>query len=233
MCESCVDISTCDREEIQQKSHIFGRDKDNPKLTQYQERINKACEQLCIQEPQLLLSKGERLKRARAKIHEEGYVYKKGYSRSQQYSDATPSQPKRARICKDERDRRIMDISEQMGDLDRLIRIKERRIEEATTTRSFAAADQLAKEVRTYKEERVQLRTELGLLQKKDKRHKSYVQKKQQSAVGSESQADKSEADPVCDLTDEPSSAASNLPAAVDSETPPDETDEGTGQDFQ
>ena len=81
-----------------------------------------------------------------------------------QYSDVAPtSQPKRVKICKDERDRRIMDIAEQMGDLDRLIRIKERRIEEA---KSFAAADQLAKEVHTYKQERVQLRTELATLQK-------------------------------------------------------------------
>lgn len=51
--------------------------------------------------------------------------------------------------------------------------------------------------------------------------------------VGSESRADKSEADPVYDLTDQPSSAASNIPANVDSETPPDESNEGTGQDFQ
>jgi predicted nucleic acid-binding Zn-ribbon protein len=56
---------------------------------------------------------------------------------------------------------------------------------EATTTRSFAAADQLAKEVRTYKQERVQLRTELATLQK-EKRHKSYVLKKQQPAAESE-----------------------------------------------
>ena len=81
MCESCVDMPTSD-EEMQQKSHIFGRNKDNPKLTDYQERINKACEKLCVQDPRLLLDKGERLKQARAKVHEEGYVYKKGYSRS-------------------------------------------------------------------------------------------------------------------------------------------------------
>ena len=123
-----------------------------------------------------------------------------------------------------------MDISEQMGDLDRLIRIKERRIEEATTTRSFAAADQLAKEVRTYKEERIQLRTELGLLQKKDKRHIAYVQKKQQSVVASKSPTDKPEADPVCDLT---SDAASNFPDDVDAEIQREITSEGTGQDFQ
>ena len=186
MCKPCVDISASNLEEIRQKSHIFGKDKDNAKLTTYHERINKACEELCIQNPQLLIDKGERLKQARTKVHSEGYIYKKGHSRSQQYSDGATSQPKRVKICKDDRERRIMDIAEQMGDLERLIRIKERRIDDATNTRSFAAADQLAKEVLTYKQERVQLRTELATLQKKEKRHKSYIQKKQQPVTESE-----------------------------------------------
>ena len=148
----------------------------------------------------------ERLKQARVKVHNDGYAYKKGHSRSQQYSDAGPSQAKRTKICKDEGDQRILDISEQMSDLDRLIQIKERRIEEATTTRSFAAADQLAKEVRTYKQERVQLRTELATLQKKEKRHKSYILKKKQPAdsAGCEYPADES----IVDLKDQSSDTA-------------------------
>ena len=47
-----------------------------------------------------------------------------------------------------------------------IIRIKEMRIEEATATQSFAVADQLAKEVNAYKGERIQLGTELAILQK-------------------------------------------------------------------
>ena len=145
------------------------------------------------------------MKQAWAKVHNNGYAYKKGHSHSLQYSDVAPtSQTKLVKICKDERDRRIMDIAEQIGDLDRLIRIKERRIEEATTIRGFAAADQLAKEVCTYKQERVQLRTELAILQKKEKRHKSYIQKKQQSATESKSPADES----IVDLTDQSSDSA-------------------------
>jgi hypothetical protein len=119
----CVDVSTSNMEEIRKKSHIFGKN-NNANLTAYQCRINKA---LCLQTPQLLLDKGERLIQARVKVHNDGYAYKKGHSRSQQYSDVAPSEPKRVKICKDERDRRITDISEQMSDLDRLIRIKERR----------------------------------------------------------------------------------------------------------
>ena len=76
------------------------------------------------------------------------------------------------------------DVSEQMGDLgdlDRLIRIKE-RTEEATTTRCFAAADQFGKKVRTYKQDGVQLRKSL-LHYKKKKGHKSYIQKQQPARV--------------------------------------------------
>ena len=194
-----VDVSTSNMEEIRKKSHIFGKNKD-AKLNAYQKRINETCEELCLQTPQLLLDKGERLKQARVKVHNDGYAYKKGHSHSQQHTDAsTPSQLKRMKICKDERDRRILDVSEQMGDLDRLIRIKERRIEEATTTRSFAAADQLAKEVRTYKQERVQLRTELAALQKKEEAQS--LQKQQQPATGCKCPANES----VVNLTEQSS----------------------------
>ena len=157
-------------------------------------------------------------------VHNDGYAYKKGHSRSQQYSDAAPSQTKHVKICKDERDQRIVDISEQMSDLDRLIRIKE-RIEEATTTRSFAAADQLAKEVRTYKQERVQLRTELATLQKK--RHKSYVLKKKQPAVECECPADES----IVDLTDQSSDTAKDPLTTEADESEP--CSEPTEQIFQ
>lgn len=191
-------------EEIRKKSHIFGKNDDKANLTPYQHRINEACEEICLQTPHLLLDKGERLKQAQVKVHNDGYVYKKRYSHSQQYSDAAPSHVK---ICKDERDKWIMDISEQMSNLNWLFWIKE-RIEEATTIRSFAAADQLAKEVHTYKQERVQLRTELATLQKKEKRHKSYVLKKQQPAVESECPADEC----IVNLTDQSSDTASEGP---------------------
>lgn len=164
-------------EEVREKSHIFGQ--TGKDLTTYQQRINKACEELCVANPSLLVKRGELLEKARAKLHEEGYVYKKGYSRSQVHGAHDSSKPKRPKISQDERKSRIDTITDKVSDLDRLIRIKERRIEEATITRSFASADQLANEIRTYKAERVQLMSELSLLQKKEKRHKSYVLKKQ------------------------------------------------------
>ena len=58
----CVDVSTSNMEEIRKKSHIFGKNNDEASLTPYQLHINKACEELCLQTPQLLLDKGERLK---------------------------------------------------------------------------------------------------------------------------------------------------------------------------
>ena len=93
----CVGVSTSNMEEIREKSHIFG--KKNDSLIPYQRSINKACEELCLQTPQLLLDKGERLKQARMKVHNDGYAHKKGHSRSQQYSDAGPNQAKRTKIC--------------------------------------------------------------------------------------------------------------------------------------
>lgn len=93
--------------------HIFVLNK-YVKITPYHEQINKACEELCILNPQLLLDKGERWKQVRVKVHNESYKYKKGCSRLHQYTDVVPCQPKRIKFYKDERDKSIMDTAEQM-----------------------------------------------------------------------------------------------------------------------
>ncbi len=63
---------------VQDKSTIFTK---NP--TNYQKAINAASFQLCRANPSLLLqTKGKLLELAKQKIHEDGYCYKKGRSRS-------------------------------------------------------------------------------------------------------------------------------------------------------
>lgn len=142
----CVDVSTSNMEETWKKLHIFGKN-DKTNLTPYppyQCCTNKACEEL---------SPLNRLgwKSTMMDMHTKKDI--PVHSSTVMLLLVKPNVWNFAKM----RDQRIVDISEQMSDFDWLIRIKE-RIEEATTTRSFAAADQLAKEVRTYKQERVQLR---------------------------------------------------------------------------
>ena len=63
---------------MKEKSAIFSK---NPST--YQQAINSARYQLCLNNPSLLLErKGALLEMAKKKVHEAGYLYKKGHSRS-------------------------------------------------------------------------------------------------------------------------------------------------------
>ena len=77
-------------------------------MTEYQKRINNASYVLCQGDPGLLLGKkGDLLGLARAKVHEDGYVYKKGHTRSKKYRPAQCDEPavKRVKVCAAERQR--------------------------------------------------------------------------------------------------------------------------------
>ena len=108
-------------------------------LTDYQKRINDVSYSLCLGNPSLLLGKkGDILDLARAKVHEDGYIYKKGHSRSKKYQTETEgSEPavKHAKVNAEERQCRIAELTDEISELSRRIIFKERRIEEATLSR--------------------------------------------------------------------------------------------------
>ena len=70
-------------EQIKQKAIFFGSDK----LTEYQKKVNLASIELCVKTPSFLLGKrGDLLMLAKDKVHEDGYQYKKGKSRSAKHT---------------------------------------------------------------------------------------------------------------------------------------------------
>lgn len=99
------------------------------KLTEFQKKVNKASYVLCKNKPSLLFSKkGDLLATAQKKVHDEGFVYKKGHSRSKRHGlgneITVDSQPKRAKVCADERQGRMKDIAAETKDLDTHITLK-------------------------------------------------------------------------------------------------------------
>ena len=84
---SCNEL---DEEAIKKSSVIF---QSRRILTDYQKWINNASFHLCQGNPALLLGKkGEIFELARAKVHEDGYNYKKGRSRSKKHQPVVKSQ---------------------------------------------------------------------------------------------------------------------------------------------
>ena len=128
------------------------------------------------------------LEMARKKVHESGYCYKKGQTRSKVLNPSSlevdkPPQPKRQKIEALERQRRIEELKEQISDLNRRIQIKEQRLEQATASRNFKMCDEVATEISELKSQRQELNTELAGLQQKSRKAAEYRNRKKSAAL--------------------------------------------------
>lgn len=72
-------------ENISEQALIYRRDN----LTPFQQKVNSAAVDLALQNPVLIQkgNRGELLNKARARVADEGYNFKKGKSRSRIYGD--------------------------------------------------------------------------------------------------------------------------------------------------
>lgn len=131
--------------------------------------------------PSLLLGKkGDLIKLAQEKVHEDGYKYKKGKSRSKRHSQADGDpQPKRPKLGSVARQERMSDLKDLISDIDRTIGFKQRRIETASATRNFKTCDELSQEILSLKSERREYTAELAALQKKATKSSWYFKNKE------------------------------------------------------
>ena len=106
---------------------------------------------------------------AKDKVHEDGYQYKKGKSRSAKHTGLQPevSSVKRVKVDTVERKRRIDDAQDQIADLDKQIGFKNKRIEVAMQSKNFKTCNELSEEISELKSQRRELSCELAKLQKK------------------------------------------------------------------
>ena len=64
------------------KNRIFIGNLD---LSDYQQEVNAAAEKICLRNPHMICKRGTLLELARKEVHDSGYVYKKGKSRSKAF----------------------------------------------------------------------------------------------------------------------------------------------------
>lgn len=91
------------RKEIEEQAVIYRKTTNRP-LSDFEIRVNDAAVELAVGEPSLLRkgNRGELLERARKKVADDGYCFKKGRSRSKLYGNnddaEPPSAPKRPKL---------------------------------------------------------------------------------------------------------------------------------------
>ena len=144
---------------MREQACLFG--KSGKQVTKYQQRLNDIAGDLCVKNPLLLCSKGKLLELAREQVHESGYVYAKGKSRSKIFNPSTERQPSREKIDKQEREHRMQSIVEQLSDIKKHIELKQKRMEQAQSVQNFKLCDQIADEILSLKAKRRELESTL------------------------------------------------------------------------
>ena len=167
-----------DAEELRKYSQIYKK----PNLTDYQQRVNTAAENICLKNPSMIRKRAELLERARQEVHDSGYTYRKGKSRSKRFgtSDSTPKRPK---FHHDYRERRMKELGEDLVGISERISIKESRCEAGAAVKNFKLCDQLSEEIAELKQQRRLKEAELRELKKREKKSQWYLKKKRLSAT--------------------------------------------------
>ena len=136
---------------MSEKSVIYR--KREGELREYEKRVNSAAGELCLRDVSLLVKRGKLLQLARKKVADDGYVFKKGHSRSLVYGISREPTPKRPKYSHEMRDNRIEAIEEEIDDISRIMRFKEKRLTQAEAAKKYAICEQLTIELRDRKRE--------------------------------------------------------------------------------
>ena len=98
-------------------------------LTNYQKHMNQAAGEICVKKPGMLRKQSALIEAARTKIIDEGFQFVKGHSRSKRSTteDESDCKPKRLKLTKDVREKRMKDIEEDKSDIKERISFKEKK----------------------------------------------------------------------------------------------------------
>ncbi|KAG0196651.1 hypothetical protein BGX28_009896 [Mortierella sp. GBA30] len=193
------------REMIMHQALIYGKHSSRS-LTKYEDAINRAAQSLALEEPSLLANKGLLWNKAKAKLLEEDYDYKRGKSRSklpEASSQKKDKQSKASILQKREanasnaasmRVRRINSLGEQMHRktaerealLAQLLRLESPEYKQARPHTYEAEAQEAREKLGTVETDRASISKELASLKNKERKHQWYEKRKkiQQQADG-------------------------------------------------
>lgn len=151
---------------IREKARFYR--KHSKMMTEYQKKINQAAEELALANPSLLHDRKTLLEQSRVKVDTNGYVYKKGKSRSKRHHDSrgeseTVPPIKRPKTTEAMRKSRI---EYPVADINKQIVFKNLRIDQAKNSNQFAICENLTEEIRKLKRTKFETETELKSLPK-------------------------------------------------------------------
>lgn len=147
--ETAPEHSAKAEEDIRAEARLFG--KSGKQLTKYRQQMNAIAGDLCVKNPSLLGNKGELLKSARAVLHDSGYVYVKGKSRSKvlnPIASIEDDHSKREKINTEERQHRmkVLKLKSKRNDVEvslRALKRKQKRSDQYFEKKSVVPSEQI------------------------------------------------------------------------------------------
>jgi len=165
---------------MKENSMIFGFNKKNAKLNNWQQAVNKEAFECVKKDPDLLYNRGLLKVKAEAEARKT-YIFKKT-SGSRSTSAPQSKEAKRAKISSDDRKERLSSLSIQIELISKQIASKQRLCTNATTTKDYALCAKLQGEIRQLFKEKAELESQLRIMQIKDRKSKWYKKKTKTSS---------------------------------------------------
>ena len=154
---------------------IIYRKTTNRPLSNFQCKVNEAAIELALAQPNLVRKRGELLTKARRKVSDDGYCFKKGKSRSKLYGTSPESVvPKRIKLDQKMRDERIKGIEEDIADISSHIAFNEKRCSQTEIAQNYKTCDEVTQEILECKSRKQELEKQLRLLMQKEKRSRKH-----------------------------------------------------------
>ena len=116
-------------------------------LTDYRKRINEEAGKLALRSPSLLQNRAELQRLSQEKVHEGGYAYKKGKSRSKRFGppESTPKRPKKMNAGM--RHEWMTELEEDIKQINQQLIIKEKRRNQSEAVQNYKLCDEIMDEI--------------------------------------------------------------------------------------
>ena len=130
----------------------------------------------------------ELYEKARRSVKEDGYNYKKGYSRSGEQSSSSSEQEsfpkeKRVKFDSDERRKEAERLSKLLENVHGHLKIKKARIDKAMAVKDCKLCDQISTEVRQLLKKKAEYERQISAIQRKEKKASWFSGKKSISKI--------------------------------------------------
>ena len=163
---------------LEEDSKIFGKNSDKP-LTHYQMEINKAAFALCKEDASLLKRRNELFDKAKQKIDQEGFQYKKRHSRSKVFGqgavdDQEVQVAKRVKLSSEVRERRIEEVQSDIATDKDTIMLLEKEKQKCASMSKFGRAAEINEQISRHQKSMRENQQILAKLQKSEARSQKY-----------------------------------------------------------